>query len=221
MNDPFWFDDFSILWHRERSTEFFPTRDQTTEERLNSFMRLTIYIAVLLCFYHKTPRYSVLVLGMGLLTYFVHEHRDLKQVPRVETLEASEKQSVECTKPTLDNPFMNVTMKDYMNIKDGQIVDRPPACDTSEPEIKKQMDDSFNNNLFRDVTDVFGKMNSQRQFFTMPSTTIPNRQDEFAKWLYLNPKTCKEDQQYCLRYEDIRAKRPVFVDDTKNPVSKK
>ncbi len=64
-------------------------------------------------------------------------------------------------------------------------------------------------------------MNSQRQFFTMPWTTIPNAQNEFAKWLYLNPKTCKEDQDYCLKYEDIRAKRPVVYDETKNPVNTK
>jgi hypothetical protein len=83
------------------------------------------------------------------------------------------------------------------------------------------MDEMFNHNLFKDVNDVFGKMNSQRQFYTMPNTTIPNAQDDFAKWLYANPKTCKEDQEFCLRYEDVRAKRPVFVDPTQNPVNTK
>ena len=34
---------------------------------------------------------------------------------------------------------------------------------------------------------------SSRQFYTNPSTTIPNDQEAFAKWLYYNPeKTCKE-----------------------------
>ena len=80
---------------------------------------------------------------------------------------------------------------------------------------------SLHANLFKDVNDVFGKMNSQRQFYTMPNTKIPNAQDDFAKWLYANPKTCKEDQEFCLRYEDIRAKRPVFVDPTQNPVNTK
>ena len=26
----------------------------------------------------------------------------------------------------------------------------------------------------------------------MPVTTIPNKQVEFAKWLYMGPRTCKE-----------------------------
>jgi hypothetical protein len=115
---------------------------------------------------------------------------------------------------------MNVTMKDMLNI-DPKKPSRPKACDTTNPEVKQKMDEMFNHNLFKDVNDVFGKMNSQRQFYTMPNTTIPNAQDDFAKWLYLNPKTCKEDQDYCLRYEDVRAKRPVFVDPTKNPISSK
>jgi hypothetical protein len=118
---------------------------------------------------------------------------------------------------------MNVTMKDYLNIdeKTQQMVDRPAACDTTDKNVKQSMDEMFNHNLFKDVNDVFGKMNSQRQFYTMPNTTIPNAQDDFAKWLYANPKTCKEDQEFCLRYEDVRAKRPVFVDPTQNPVNTK
>jgi hypothetical protein len=130
-------------------------------------------------------------------------------------MEGLENTNKTCTKPTIDNPFMNVTMKDYLNIDEKG---RPEACDTSDPIVKQSMDEFFNNNLFKDVNDVFGKMNSQRQFYTMPSTTIPNAQDEFARWLYLNPKTCKEDQEFCLRYEDVRGKRPVFVDATQNPV---
>ena len=118
---------------------------------------------------------------------------------------------------------MNATMKDFLNVDPvtNRIVDRPEACDTNDVEIKKQIDSSFNNNLYKDVNDVFGKMNSQRQFYTMPSTTIPNAQDDFAKWLYLNPKTCKEDQDYCLKYEDVRAKRPVMYNPNQNPVDTK
>jgi hypothetical protein len=127
-----------------------------------------------------------------------------------------------CTKPTIDNPFMNPTMKDYMNFNEkGSIVDRPPACDPRNPEIKKMIDQSFNNNLYKDVSDVFGKMSSQRNYFTMPWTTIPNKQDEFARWLYLSPKTCKEDQDNCLKYEDIRSKRFIMPNPERNPITSK
>lgn len=116
-----------------------------------------------------------------------------------------------CTRPTIDNPFMNMTMKDYLNFdSQGNIIERPPACDTSDKDVKKEIDDNFKNNLYMDVNDLFGKFNSQRQFYTMPSTDIiPDINGEFKNWLYKSPKTCKEDQDYCLKYEDIRAKVPI------------
>jgi hypothetical protein len=55
-------------------------------------------------------------------------------------------------------------------------------------------------------------MNSQRNYFTMPWTTIPNDQEKFANWLYKNPDTCKENQDACIgqNYEDLRSNRFVF-----------
>jgi hypothetical protein len=243
-SDPFWYNEPFIIIDSNRLTEFFPTSDQTLEERFNSLVRLGLYCSIVLYYHNRNYRYFSIFIGALLITYFVYSNNpekqkqdvDIKknemiteknkeqqnQIGGVERLENAE--SNECTRPTLDNPFMNVTMKDLLNIdpKTQMIVDRPQACDTSDPEIKRSLDEMFNHNLFKDVNDVFGKMNSQRQFYTMPSTTIPNAQDEFAKWLYANPKTCKEDQEFCLRYEDVRAKRPVFVDPTQNPeMSKK
>ena len=48
-------------------------------------------------------------------------------------------------------------------------------------------------NLYKDVSDIFSKNNSQRQFYTTPVTTIPNDQGSFADWLYKTPPTCKEN----------------------------
>ena len=50
----------------------------------------------------------------------------------------------------------------------------------------------FDNGLYRDVNDIFGKDNSQRQFFTVPGRGILNDQGGFANWLYGTPPTCKE-----------------------------
>ena len=46
---------------------------------------------------------------------------------------------------------------------------------------------------------VFGKNNSQREFYTAPVTTIPNNQGDFADWCYKTGKTCKENNgKQCL-----------------------
>ena len=68
--------------------------------------------------------------------------------------------------------------------------DRKPACKTKK--IKKLVDNKFSQGLYKDINSVYDRENSQREYYTMPSTTIPNNQGDFANWLYMTPKTCKE-----------------------------
>lgn len=225
ISDKFWYYDLGILFKRDRLSEFYPSSSHSKEEKLNAIARLSIYIGIILASYRKDLKYLFYSLVGLLVTYQIYQmdkKDDTKNATGIarEIVETLENQNGECTIPTADNPFMNPTMKDYMNFdEENKIVDRPPACNADTPEIKKQIDEKFNNNLYKNIDDIFGKMNSQRQFYTVPSTTIPNKQDEFAKWLYLSPKTCKEDQDYCLRYEDLRNKKPVFVNPEENPVN--
>jgi hypothetical protein len=104
-----------------------------------------------------------------------------------------------CRKPTEDNPFMNLSVDDFNK------ENVPIACNADDEDVHNNVVDKFNSTLYRDIDDVFNKMNSQRQFFTV-AHSIPNDQEAFARWCYKFPKTCKEDQERCMRYEDIRMK---------------
>ena len=90
--------------------------------------------------------------------------------------------------PSPRNPFMNVLIDEIKyNPK------RPQAAPVDSPIVKQTLDEYFRVQWFSDPTDVFGKSQSQRQFITMPSTTVPNDRDSFQNWLYKIPgKTCKE-----------------------------
>jgi len=103
------------------------------------------------------------------------------------------------TPPTSRNLFMNVLL-DEIKYNPG----RPEAAPVSNGEVKQTMDDYFRVQWFSDPTDVFGKNQSQRQFVTQPSTTVPNDQGSFANWLYKIPgKTCKEGgREACLAGSD-------------------
>ena len=100
------------------------------------------------------------------------------------------------TPPTSRNPFMNILLDE---IKYNP--NRPPAASVQDPAVSQVMDDYFRIQWHSDPTDVFGKKQSQRQFITQPSTTIPNDQGSFANWLYRIPgKTCKEGgRDACLK----------------------
>lgn len=215
MSDPFWFNDFKILFDKDRLIEFFPTKDQNHAEQLNAIVRLALYISIIVYLLNSDTTYFMYAIIVALFTVLLYKND--KQKENLKNTDGKY-QNENCTKPTIENPFMNFTMNDYMNIKDGKTVDKPEACDPTEPDIKKDIDDKFNNNLYRDVDDVFGKMNSQRQFFTMPWTSnLPDENGDFKNWLYKSPKTCKEDSDYCLNYEDVRQKVPIFVNPDINP----
>jgi hypothetical protein len=92
------------------------------------------------------------------------------------------------TSPNAKNPFMNVLIDE---LKYNPT--RPRAASVLDPVVKVQLDDFFRTEFFNDPTDVFGRSQGQRQFITMPATSIPNDVDSYQNWLYKIPgKTCKE-----------------------------
>jgi len=92
------------------------------------------------------------------------------------------------TNPSTRNPFMNVLVDE---LKYNPT--RPAAASVLDPEVRVTLDEFFKTEFYNDPTDVFGKTQGQRQFITMPSTSIPNDVDSFQNWLYRIPgKTCKE-----------------------------
>ena len=92
------------------------------------------------------------------------------------------------TNPTAANPFMNVLISEIStNPK------RSPASSVQEPCVQSELDTYFDTMFYADPGDAFGHTQSQRQFVTMPSTTIPNDQGSFQDWLYRTPgQSCKE-----------------------------
>ena len=103
-------------------------------------------------------------------------------------------------KPTPDNPFMNPILTDYNNESD------PRPANVDDDEIKNEIRQSYNKDLFRDLNDLFDVKNAERVFYTVPGGSIPNDQDAFAKWCYGHPPTCHEDTMSCEKniYEDLR-----------------
>jgi len=243
-NDPFWTTNYEILYKSDRMSEFIPTSEMSTNEKLNAIARFGIYTGILLFLKQNKvwPIYlSLFILGV---TVFVHQNSeeivgnlegfgimdalrgigrqfpgfegtDLDQIrqKRLEDLgpenvlqENSEGES--CIAPTDQNPFMNVLVSEYGT-------DRPPACDTDyDEDIQKDIEEKFNINLFKDVSELFGKNNSQRQFYTNPVTTnIPDPDGDFKNWLYGNMASCKDDRYDCQPdFEDLRANPFNFPD---------
>lgn len=162
----------------------------TFEEKLNAIVRFFIYLSLILML--VKGKYVYIFFGLvALVVSAILANFEKNQRHQAEKF--LEKQDLTvvnnnvCVKSTVENPFMNPTITDIMYNPN-----RPSACEIDNPEVQEEIEKNFNKRLYRDVGDLYGKMSSQREFYTMPSTTIPNDQTGFAEWLYGTGPTCKE-----------------------------
>jgi len=202
IKDPFWAEDFFILFKQDRLIEFFITEDQYISEKMNSVARFGIYSAIILALYHKDLKYLFLSLLVLLITFFIYKNLNKETRENLEQdIDSNQTGDVkkEYTMPTIKNPFGNTAVTD--------IIDNPkrePMADyTSYTEdalkVKEKVEDSFNHGLFRDVDDVYNRKNSQRQYYTTPNNgNIPPDPDgELKNWLYGNAPSCKDNTFDC------------------------
>lgn len=187
-----WFEDPTRLFTRDTFLHFFPSADMTLEAKMNSLMRFSVYFFVVNFLFTKD--YTMVALVMvtaaataGMYRYNKDEDKRTRESFLKKGMAYSSLDKRACAQPTTHNPFMNVLMSDF-----DQNPERPPACDVDNDGVKGLISNQFNQSLFKDVDDIFGRKSSERQFYTTPNTKIPNDQDGFAKWLYETGPTCKE-----------------------------
>lgn len=195
---PFWLDNPRILIDRQSVTEIFPSKRFDIVRKLNAIVRLSVLYSLIMYLYKRERVYAMIPFVVMGVTWIIYSRqtdlkRDTIQKQSVEgTLDDMVKLNdleTECRIPQKDNPFMNPTLRDYGNNKPPQ----PKSCPSyNNVGVQRRVEELFNEDLYRDVSDVFGKNNSQRQFYTVPGNQVPNDQGAFAQWLYGRPKTCKE-----------------------------
>lgn len=164
--------------------EFLPDNSMNIERQLNACLRFSIYFAIILFIIKRDVRIFFLPIFVGGFTYIFYTMENNNKVDKnqiIEKLNFNKNKNVDkyCVKPSKDNPFMNINYTDYKNFPN-----KPSACMSFEKGVEKEIDINFNKDYNRPVDDVFEKEGGYRQFYTTPSTTIPNDQDTFAKWLY-------------------------------------
>ena len=184
---PFWFNNISVLYQKKYILEIIPHKNFDLNRKLNSLVRFSIYYSVILYLYNKNTNIFFIPFITFILSYLIQKKNSNQQINNlINNDNLNNETNNDCKLPTKDNPFMNPTFEDY----NSQNLE---ACNSYDnKKVKKLIEQNFNEDLYRNQNDIFGKENSQRQFYTVPGSTIPNDQDSFVKWLYSTPKTCKE-----------------------------
>lgn len=215
-SDAVWYNDVRAL--PRRPNEFFPTRDQSPEERVNAIVRLLVYCTAAVVAYKRQWKYALFGAGavaVVSLAYRGTGRRQRRWSPPDANVDMSKAQHTppaasraaavggvvprdaqrarpRCTASTPDNPFGNMLLSDL-----NDRPDRAPACKyDDQAELIRQ---NFNRGLVRNAYDVYEKENSQRQWMTMPVTASAPDTVAFAHFCYGNAgrTTCKEDPSKC------------------------
>ena len=190
----FWLNDLTVLFNRNSLFEIIPYTNMNLNSKLNAVFRLSIYFSLIMYFLKKNYRFLVIILIVAILTMIVYKNSGNLNIENndndVSNTNKDSNINTEvqgCKLPIKSNPFMNPTLSDY---ETGNLM---KACNSYDNNVIKSMEEEyFNNGLYRDVTDVFNKNNSQREFYTMPVNSIINDSIKFANWCYKTPPTCGE-----------------------------
>lgn len=190
MSEKIWYEDAMMMFNGVNMFNIIPLQSMSLEQKLNAIVRFFIYLGIILALVRKDAKYLFLGILAALVSYPIYEfERKEKEIAekflKNESIEILNNKP--CTSTNIENPFMNPTIADIQYNPD-----RPEACPVVNQDVSSRVNANFKERVYKDVTDVWGKDYSAREFYTVPNTTIPNKQGEFASWLYGTGATCKE-----------------------------
>lgn len=181
---PIWHaDPQGFLLAPDQVFQIVPVATMSLEERYNAVVRCALYFGAVMFLFRGDARYMVVPLLAALTTFLMYEfqvQRTLKAHARArrEAMSVPGPGGARCRLPSRDNPFMN------LNVTTPPKAPLAGACDLRRAEVRAAVDRNFRHDLYADMDDAFDRNTSARQFYTTPSTTLPNDQAGFAEWLY-------------------------------------
>ena len=171
---------------------FIPLINMTFKDKILSIINFIIFLALVLSLIFKNVIYILIGLIIIIFLFYIYLYENNIKIKKQKILKDNNLEYIDnkiCVSPSLDNPFMNPSIIDYKNNNNNI-----KACSyTTNEIIEENVNNYFSKNVFKDINDIYQKNYSARQFYTVPATTIPNDRESYEKWLYLRPKTCKEN----------------------------
>ena len=190
MNDKIWIDDFDILIKNDKLFTFFPNKNMSEIEKVNSISRFSIYLGIILYLIKNNISFLYIPVVTFCIVYFLYEVNNRNKL--IENISDTDiqygKNILNFNKPTINNQFSNLKVTDY-----GKKIIKPALKGKRAKKKRRKIIEK----IFMDVDDLYNREISSRNFYTMPVTTIPNDRKKFAKWCYEQKNQCKEKGLGC------------------------
>jgi hypothetical protein len=180
----------SELWYRNPKIlltnldQFFPNTYLSRPEKVNAIARFAIYYTILIILFKQDTKWMSVSVILLLTSYYLSE-----------TEKMVFKDNEEFHQPTKQNPFMNYTLGDLFDHPE-----RHPGYGFYD--IKEKVRKEYRSHLLSDPMDVWGKYISDRNYYTMPNTSIVNDQTGFAMACFGDSGACKSLGEDCLKTRD-------------------
>lgn len=189
-----WFEDPKQLIRTDKVLEFWPSKTQSSAERVNASARFIIYATCIVYLINRDPRIFVLgVTALGVL--YIMEKSNMVKDNSIRPTTAYNNIGKQCLVPTRDNPMGNVLMSDYVDRPD-----RPQSC--YYPTVRKPVNDYITEGIHygparsRSSMPEYQKNALSRQFISMPDTSIGNT--PYYEFIHgKRQNTCRQDPRLC------------------------
>jgi hypothetical protein len=222
-HENYWFQDLAgTIFNLDYAIKIIPNMDMTYAEKINSLVRFSIYIGVILALFYSNFLFIYIPVLTMIGTYVLYLFRlDALDKTLFETgTNATFGQIPKKAMDTLTKKNMgsmggisgmgsgnNETLEGVLNIRrcvrpsdenpfmNPLVFDarlRDSACDAIKPENQLSIEKEYNRHCIKDISDIWNHNSGRRQFYTVASTTYPNDQGAFANWLYKRGPSCKE-----------------------------
>lgn len=221
--DQFWINDPSILLKEDKIKDIWIKSSMTQNEKLNAITRLVILLTLLGYFFTRSLKIIGSGVATLIVLVILFYSRKSDNDNTIEGMCGSGSASNIVNKfyeskvardyytyPTEKNPNMNVLLPEIQDNPRRNMAAPPnnPVIATEINTMAKEMTlknltgqnprekTEVEKKLYSDLGDNFEFEQSMRQFYTTPSTTIPNNQKEFAEFCYddlINNKSRKHD----------------------------
>ena len=169
MSEPFWYLQPNVLFSKDTWYAFVPQPNMTVASALNAVVRFSVYLALLLFLTSRDPWYLVWIPAvMGITVALNQWFPEAKKIS--ESFQSgpvvSGYQGTEVSMPSDDNPFMNAQLTDILDNPE-----RPPAAEITSVAVRDKVNAAFakTSNIYMDTTDVFEMVQSQRNFYAVPT----------------------------------------------------
>lgn len=190
----FWFSQPNVLFQSEYFRKIFPDETDTLAGKLNALTRLIILISFMNMIIFPQKRLKLLITCIIVLGGVIIFERNLvkegftnsnteQKCFAMENPKMPKIQPVETTKPSKNNPFMNILPNEIKDNPKRQVADTDAYANNS---IKHTIQSNLDSNLFKSLSDEIDYENFEKRFNVMPVTSILNAQESFINYCYNN-----------------------------------